>query len=127
MKRIPFAEAGSKILTLSKDRQITGFIAAHTFDTLFYLMRNSYSKEQTYASIRTIREAVVIAPVTQTVIDRALNLNWNDFEDAIHYQAATAAGCEAIITRNGKDFKKAEIPVLTPQEFLDQLGSDKGE
>jgi predicted nucleic acid-binding protein len=59
-------------------------------------------------------------------IDDALKARWKDFEDAIHYQAAKAAGCDAIITRNAKDFKKADLPILSPQEFLDQLkSSDK--
>jgi predicted nucleic acid-binding protein len=127
LQRTPFDIPAAKILSLSEQKNIIGFVAAHTFDTIFYLLKNKYSTDQSYESIETIRETVQIAPVTETIIDNAMALKWKDFEDAIHYQAAVAAGCQAIITRNGKDFKKAEIPVLTPQEFLDQFEGDKGE
>jgi len=31
------------------------------------------------------------------------------------------AECDIIITRNGKDFKKSEIPVMSPDEFLNSI------
>lgn len=68
-----------------------------------------------------LRRAFSVAPVTQDIIDTALHLKWNDFEDAIHYTTAQAANCDAIVTRNRKDFKGADLPVLSPLEFLDQL------
>jgi predicted nucleic acid-binding protein len=47
-----------------------------------------------------------------------LDLEWPDFEDAIHYQAAVAAGCDSIITRNPEDFNETSIPVLSPAQLL---------
>lgn len=44
--------------------------------------------------------------------------DFEDLEDAIHYYAAIKANIEGIITQNKKDFKTAQIPVLTPDEFL---------
>jgi hypothetical protein len=43
---------------------------------------------------------------------------FRDFEDALQYHCALAANCDIIVTRNVKDFKKAEIPVITPDEYL---------
>ncbi len=67
-----------------------------------------------------------VAPVNQKIIDKALKLKWPDFEDAIHYQAALAEGCDALVTRNPKDFKVDSFPVLTPQQFLDELHDNEG-
>ena len=44
-----------------------------------------------------------------------------DFEDALQYFSATESDCEIVITRNGKDFKKSLIPVMTADEFLNSL------
>ncbi len=43
-----------------------------------------------------------------------------DFEDCIQYHSAKAVQCEAIITRNTKDFGKVELKIYTPEEFLTQ-------
>ncbi len=51
---------------------------------------------------------------------KALKSDWSDFEDALQYQSALAAGCDIIITRDKKGFKKSVIRTLTPEEFLDE-------
>jgi hypothetical protein len=44
---------------------------------------------------------------------------FKDFEDAIQYCCALQIGvCEAIITRDTKDFALSNVPVVTPQTFL---------
>ncbi|MFQ5794465.1 MAG: putative toxin-antitoxin system toxin component, PIN family [Candidatus Bipolaricaulia bacterium] len=48
-----------------------------------------------------------------------------DPEDDMVLELAVAAGCEAIITYNRRDFANAEsfgLRVLTPAEFLDEIG-----
>ena len=53
-----------------------------------------------------------------TVI-RALNSEFNDFEDALQNFAAVKSGdIDAIITRNIKDYHKSEIGVFTPENYL---------
>ena len=52
------------------------------------------------------------------VIEKALSSNFKDFEDAMQYFSALASNCEAIITRNERDFKNAEIPVMDADAFL---------
>lgn len=119
--RKPFAITALKIFAHSEANDFKGFIAAHTFDTLFYILSKSYSEKQTYDALEGLRGTVQVCSVDKMVIDKALNLKWADFEDAIHYEAARAAGCQAIVTRNKKDFKKAELSVFSPQELLDYL------
>ena len=43
-----------------------------------------------------------------------------DIEDLIQFYKAKSSNCDAIITRNIKDFKKisTEIKIQTPEEFL---------
>ena len=48
-------------------------------------------------------------------------MNGTDLEDNLQYQAALAAGCDCIITRNKKDFPLDGIlPLYTPLEFFEQ-------
>lgn len=41
-----------------------------------------------------------------------------DFEDMLQYNAAVAAGCEYIITRNEKHFPQESAHIMTPTQFL---------
>ncbi len=43
----------------------------------------------------------------------ALVLGWNDFEHAVTAAVARRANCDAIITRNARDFKGSPVRVLT--------------
>lgn len=124
--RKPFVTNALKIIELSESGKINAQIAAHSFDTIFYLLRKDYSVSQRYTLIGEFRSVFKVAPVNQVIIDKALKLKWPDFEDAIHYQAALAAGCEAVITRNPNDFESDGLPVLSPQQFLAETSENDG-
>jgi predicted nucleic acid-binding protein len=56
--------------------------------------------------------------VNDKIIELALASDFHDFEDAIQYNTAIENGITTLLTRNLKDFKKAEIAILTAQQFL---------
>jgi len=53
-----------------------------------------------------------------------LNSSFRDFEDSLQYFSAIDSDCEIIITRNGKDFKKSMIPVMTADENLKSIKNE---
>lgn len=52
------------------------------------------------------------------VVEKAINSDFKDFEDAMQYFSALASNCNIIITRNEKDFKNAMIPVMNAESYL---------
>ena len=45
-----------------------------------------------------------------------------DFEDMLQYQCAKAAGCDVIVTNNGRDFAEfCNLPFMSAAEFLEQI------
>jgi predicted nucleic acid-binding protein len=58
------------------------------------------------------------ADLTDKIIETSLAASFVDFEDALQHYCAVASECSLLITRNGKDFKAAHIPILTPDEYL---------
>lgn len=44
--------------------------------------------------------------------------NFTDFEDLLQYYSALENQIDIIITRNKKDIKNSNIPVLTAKEYL---------
>ncbi|WP_240612558.1 PIN domain-containing protein [Brumimicrobium salinarum] len=62
-----------------------------------------------------------ICSLNEQTIEKGLNSSFADFEDALQYFNATEAECDIILTRNGKDFKKSLLPIMTPDEFIKSL------
>jgi hypothetical protein len=55
-----------------------------------------------------------------------LDAGFSDYEDAVLYGSARAAGASAIVTRNCKDFTRSTLPVFTPELLLAALHADLG-
>ena len=61
---------------------------------------------------------VTVLAVTNKVVDLALFSDFKDFEDGIQYFTAIENGLKILLTRNLKDYKSAEIPVMTAEDFI---------
>ena len=55
-----------------------------------------------------------LAAVDASVLKRAVELGFADFEDAVTAAAAEAASCDWIATRNPKDFKGSPVVAVDP-------------
>ncbi|MEA5079033.1 MAG: PIN domain-containing protein [Anaerolineaceae bacterium] len=117
-KREPFYNASAQVLALIETRLVTGYIASHSLPTLFYLIRKERGVSEARAVLTNVLQILKVAPVDQTTIEQALNLDYPDFEDAVQMMAAVQQKVEAVITRNGQDFKPALLPVIQPVDFL---------
>jgi len=68
----------------------------------------------------TLFDLIDVAGVEREAVLNALVSEMNDFEDAIQAESAKQNDIKTIITRNKSDFKKAEVAVFTPDEFIQQ-------
>jgi hypothetical protein len=81
-------------------------------------------RRRAHDQVRTLLAVFDVAPVGRDVLQRALDDDgFSDFEDAVAHETAHAAGVSAIVTRNGRDFAKATIPVFEPHELLAAIGA----
>ena len=112
-----FADAASAIFDAAGRNEIRLSICALSYSTIDYLLRRFFGREKALQSLRELSKCVSILSVNQTVIRMALKSNFPDYEDAIQYYCARQdSTIDGIITRNLKDFKLSEIPVLSPKE-----------
>ena len=110
-----------KILSSSETGLFEGILAAHAADTIFYILEHEVNKNAAYEVLNGLAKTVRIGEINQAIFDYALKAQWNDFEDALHYFCAINLKCDGIISRNKKDFKKSELPVYEPDEFVTQF------
>lgn len=95
-----------------------------TIGTVYYLMeRVRMPHNVVIEKIRRFRRCCNISSVDEAMVDSALHSSFKDLEDAMQYYSALSEGCDVIITRNKKDFVESTIPVMEPQEFLDEFYS----
>ncbi len=117
-RREPFYEMSARVLAGIEMGKADGWIAAHSVTTLFYLLARYQSADRARVVIGDLLSVLSVAPVDQSVIERALPLPYRDFEDAVQMMAAVQAGAQYLITRNVCDFQAGPLPVLQPVEFL---------
>jgi hypothetical protein len=119
--REPFYDASARALACAETGSLEGWVAAHSLPTLFYLLGRYGSAEQARVAISEMLSFLSVATVDQAVIVQALNLPYQDFEDAIQMIAAVRTGADYLVTRNVRDFRSGPLPVLLPAELLTLL------
>ena len=121
--RKPYSNTSGKLFELGEEEKAELVISGLSFDTLFYLMRPKMGPASATSLLRKFQQHISIGTVNSTVVNNALNANWKDFEDALHFYCALQSGCNFLITRNKKDFISSEktLTVLTPEEYLNQI------
>lgn len=120
-ERAPFYESAARLATLADQQKITMVVSPISFATVNYFLSKFESPRIAKEKLRKFKVIVAAATMGNDVVAKSLNSDFDDFEDALQYFCAVESQCEIIITRNGKDFKHALLPVMTADEFLKSL------
>ena len=122
LEREPFYEYSKAILELCEKRKIQGFISASSATDIFYLIRKALSStEAAYDALGEILNIVKILTVTNDDVNKAFLQKAKDFEDCLLATCAKSNNCDAIITRNKKDFMTFGITLFSPEEFIENI------
>lgn len=117
--RPEYAEAATQVLRGGSKKGYRFVVSFLTVANFAYINRKMPA-ELRNKMIEGIVESFEVAPNTSYHLSGAARLNTTDYEDAIQYLTAVSSGCEAIITRNTKDFTFSKLPIYTPAEFLEK-------
>lgn len=117
--RKPFNQSAELLFALGEAGKIRLYVSAISFSNLDYILRKELVSGRKSRTILSQLEAVVtVLPVGEKTIQGALRSDFNDFEDAIQHQVALENGQSVLITRNLKDYRKANCLVMSPEMFL---------
>ena len=101
--------------------RLTGYVAAHTVTTLWYVCRKAFGATRARAMIARTLSVLNVATIDADDFRRAIALPNADFEDACQQLAAERAGATMIVTRNPRHFADSAIGVVSPAHMLAQL------
>jgi len=123
-EREPYYDTAAKIASLADKGKIQLIVSALSYSTVYYLLSRFEDKEFVKEKIRKFKVIAETSDLTDKIIDKGLASKFSDFEDSLQYYCAVKMDCNILITRNGKDFKESDIPVLSPDEYLNSLKSE---
>jgi predicted nucleic acid-binding protein len=117
--RKPFSKFAIEIFVAAENKKIKLFTSSHSIATAHYLLKKYVGEKELREMLLDILDYMTVIQIDIDVIKRSLKSKHKDFEDAIQIVAAQSIEkIDCIVTRNVKDFRGAEIPVLTPDEFV---------
>lgn len=118
-KREPFDKESRQLFSMADTNMVELVVSILSLVNTHYILSDVMKMRDSRSIIRKFKVLVNAYPLNDKILELALNdENFTDFEDGVQYYTALESQCAVIITRNLKDFRKAEIPVFTPKEYL---------
>lgn len=117
-RRIPHFHFSAVLFTFAEMKKLELYTTPLILANTFYILRKQLGNDSAKNAVRKLRILLHVIYSTESVIDKALNSDFSDFEDAIQYYTALEYGIPVILTRNIRDYKKASIVVQTPESYL---------
>ena len=119
--RMPFVQNSKIVLSIIENGKAFGMISSNSVTNIYYILRRLSSDEKARIFIKKILKYIdVISADHKNILD-ALDSKFNDFEDAVQNYSALSNLCDCIITRNTEDYKKSELTIYSPIEFISQF------
>lgn len=116
--REPFYQHAAHLFSLADKSKIRIYVSSLCFSNMNYILSRQFSAEQAKRKLLNFKTLVTVLAVTDKIVELSLASEFRDFEDGLQYFTAIDNGLKIVLTRNLKDFRKAEITVMTAEQFL---------
>ena len=119
-RREPFYAHSKAVLELCESKKVQGFLSASSVTDIFYLIhRQFHNTDAAYQALGSILDIIKVLTVTNDDVLNAYIVRAPDFEDCLLATCAKSNKCDAIVTRNKKDYLTFGITLLSPEELLE--------
>lgn len=116
--REPFYKYSAELFSLADKRKIELHVSSLSFANLNYILSKQFSATQARKKLLKFKTLVSVLAVTDKIVELSLASDFKDFEDGLQYFTATENGIPLLLTRNLKDYRTAQISVMTAEQFL---------
>jgi len=117
-QREPWFKDSQKILSLVEKNVFIGYTSSLIIANCYYLVSSNINNPIAAKTISKLRSLLRVLPFTDKEIGESLDSDFRDFEDGVQYYIMSNNGLKTLITRNVSDYRKADITVFTPADFL---------
>lgn len=120
--RKPYSDPAAALLSLCESKRVIGYITPVICSNVYYILRQTAQHGKVIERLKQLLMIVIALQMDGDVIIQALNSGFSDFEDALqNFAAVKSKHIDVIITRNVRDYRKSELAVMTPENYLRQL------
>lgn len=120
-EREPFYIPSAQLATLADQKKVKLIVSPISFATVNYFLAKSEGILNAKEKLRKFKILCEIATINESIVEKALNSDFEDFEDSLQYFCALESKCDVFITRNPKDFKPSLLPIMSAEEYLKSL------
>jgi len=120
-ERHPFHTSAQRLFSMAEQGKVEVFTSPLVMANVYYVLRKLAGAGKARDILRRLRPLLRIESMHASAVDWALTSDFQDLEDAIQYRVAVEAKADALLTRNAKDFRSSQIPVFSPEEFVNQI------
>ncbi|MFM1771877.1 MAG: hypothetical protein RLZZ71_1019 [Bacteroidota bacterium] len=86
---------------------------------LHFIIRKLHDVKFANSSVSFVSRHFKIIEASNEDFESSIQSKFSDFEDGVQYfSALRSKKIDALITRNVKDYKHAQLPVFTPKQWL---------
>lgn len=126
LDREPWAEAAVALFDRVESGALIGHLGATTVTTIHYIARRNVGTGAADERMRDLLRLFEVAPVNRAVLECALALGFDDFEDAVLHEAGRLAGAQGVVTRDPSGFSAATLRVYDPETLVAALDAAEG-
>jgi len=119
--RKDFVEDSLKVFKYCEAHRITGCISAMSVPNIVYIMRKELDRGRIKEILTILTAIFTVVDLRESDLVKAVNMDFNDYEDALQAVCASRVKADYIITRNVKDFRNSTVPAIKPKELLDRI------
>lgn len=123
LERSPNQDRLNEFFLKLEERKIQGFISISVLQTCCYYLELAKGLEVTKEIAGVIAKRFDFLEGSKYEVLSAIESDFDDLEDAIHYFIAINSEMEGIVTNDQKFLRhsKPQLPILTPIQLLERL------
>lgn len=121
----PEFAASLRVLQAQKNNQIRGYVSASSLTDIYYIARRQKGRDVARKAVRLCLDVFDVCKVDDQLLEQAYALAGQDFEDDLQIASVQFYGLNAIVTRDKDDFENSPVPVVSPDELLEQINQEK--
>ena len=116
--RQPFFPFSAELFSRADKGDIVLCISSLSFANLNYLLSKQYSSDQARKKLLKFKTLVHVLAVNDKIVELSLASDFKDFEYGLQYFTAIENNITTLLTRNLKDYRAAQIVVMTAEDYL---------
>ena len=125
--REPWKESAEKIFLFGANQMVDMYITASSATDIYYIIRKYLHDTKAAKQVMgKLYSLMGILEVTGTDCVEAIASPITDYEDAVMEKVASRKDMDYIVTRNIKDYENGSVKIISSDDFVKLMETNKG-